>query len=406
MKKMYKVIKEDISITLNDFSKFCQFIDEKKPVLSSQKIVLGKNDLFELNALLHFQKDVSATHYQQYSYPVIDLFFHLALLGKLYVKSAGPKGKIYLAGTTRKDEFDRLNIFEKYVFLFEFFWCRFDFEDILSFGRNAIDNVVQTMAGTTPGTKLGKGAFSKRKDWDPVFSYSSVIIDYFKSFGWCNYLPVIEREKKIGKYDDSIIAVIPTELGVNICKILAAHEITKWNIPWLNEFGFYDKDAIQDYGIIPLTKIIGPLFPKDALKNSVKSVIKIVKGSYVFKVSLARNLWRKIELSHKHTLLDLHNSIQNAFNFDDDHLYSFFMDGKRRSKDKYNSPDSGGGPYVDDVTIGDLELYNGQRFLYLFDYGFSWEFDVQLERINPDGALPAKPKIIEVKGKDPEQYEY
>jgi hypothetical protein len=36
-------------------------------------------------------------------------------------------------------------------------------------------------------------------------------------------------------------------------------------------------------------------------------------GVYSFKVSLSKTLWRKISLSHKHTLGDLHNAIQEAF---------------------------------------------------------------------------------------------
>lgn len=49
---MYRVSEKDISPTVNDFAAFCHFIDEKKPFLSKRRVVLGKNDLFELNKLL------------------------------------------------------------------------------------------------------------------------------------------------------------------------------------------------------------------------------------------------------------------------------------------------------------------------------------------------------------------
>ena len=58
--------------------------------------------------------------------------------------------------------------------------------------------------------------------------------------------------------------------------------------------------------------------------------------TYVFKVSLAKDLWRRIEIAADHTLLDLHRAIQKAYNFDDDHLYSFLWMAERgRMKDLF-----------------------------------------------------------------------
>lgn len=58
------------------------------------------------------------------------------------------------------------------------------------------------------------------------------------------------------------------------------------------------------------------------------------------------------------------------------------------------------------VTIGELELHEGQKILYFFDYGDSWEFEVQLLKINKDVIPPRVPKVIEVKGEAPRQYGY
>jgi len=94
-----------------------------------------------------------------------------------------------------------------------------------------------------------------------------------------------------------------------------------------------------------------------------------VDGTYVFKVSLAKDLWRRIEISADHTLLDLHRAIQKAYNFDDDHLYSFLWTAERgRMKDLF-PPYEEEDPWVDDVRIGELGLFIGQNILYLFDYG-------------------------------------
>lgn len=52
--------------------------------------------------------------------------------------------------------------------------------------------------------------------------------------------------------------------------------------------------------------------------------------TYTFHVSLpdAGRVWRKIELGAEQTLEDLHLAIQNAYDWGNDHLYSFFMNNK------------------------------------------------------------------------------
>ncbi|MBS4031236.1 MAG: hypothetical protein KGZ63_07450 [Clostridiales bacterium] len=128
---MYRVSEKDISASVNDFTVFCDFVEETKPVLSKRRGVLGKNDLFEINSLLYYKKEVDAPNYQLESYPVINLIFNLALLGRLYVKAADEKGNVYFTKTIRKDEFDALNICEKYAFLLETFWTRYDIEETI-----------------------------------------------------------------------------------------------------------------------------------------------------------------------------------------------------------------------------------------------------------------------------------
>lgn len=410
----YKASELDILATVSDFESFCQYIDEKKPILSKQKVVLGKNDLFKINELLYFRKDVDAPNYQQESYPTIDLMFNLAILGRLYEKTADAKGNVYLESTNRKREFDSLNNFEKYCFLLETLWIAYDFTEILRWGSNPIHEVVQTLAESRTGQKLLKGAFSKRRNHDPVFSYNSIIIQYFSYFGFCTFVPIVFEPKKFTKYEDNIKEVIPTELGANICGILAGQKITEWNIPFMEVYGiYYDEEneevevdeAEDESASVPLFKFFTPVFPEGVLANSVKTETKkIVPGNFTFKVSLAKNVWRKIKVSSNHTLEDLHLAIQDAFDFDDDHLYSFFMDGKRYSRNAYHSPMSEDGPFTYEVIIGELRLYSGQKILYYFDYGDSWEFAVQLLEINENGVESENPEIIEIKGEAPEQY--
>lgn len=64
--------------------------------------------------------------------------------------------------------------------------------------------------------------------------------------------------------------------------------------------------------------------------------------TYTFHISLPGygRLWRKLELPAEFTLEDLHLAIQNAYDFDNDHLYSFFMSGKAWDREtEYSLPE-------------------------------------------------------------------
>jgi hypothetical protein len=54
-------------------------------------------------------------------------------------------------------------------------------------------------------------------------------------------------------------------------------------------------------------------------------------------------------------------------------------------------------------VIGQLDLWLRQHFLYIFDFGDDWRFDVELIEIR-DEPHKGKPKVLESKGKNPKQY--
>ena len=242
--------------------------------------------------------------------------------------------------------------------------------------------------------------------------------------------------------------------------------------------------------------------------------------TYTFHVSLPGHdrVWRKVELPADATLEGLHFAIQDAYAFDADHLYSFFMSGKAwdesteytlpedafedldddavdeddedpfteasglppglpaglamptpdqlrgmmqmlqsdpqarqqfmqamseqmglppamvnmlmsnmetaigsMSDDQMNSLLQMGDPFgADDEDEGEevevagdvrttlldaLQLRKGQNFLYLFDYGDEWQFNVRVQAINDNAdATVEYPHLVESVGQAPEQY--
>jgi hypothetical protein len=115
---------------------------------------------------------------------------------------------------------------------------------------------------------------------------------------------------------------------------------------------------------------------------------------------------RSIEVREDQTLVDLHEGIQEAFGWMNDHLYSFWLDGRfwgDRSTE-YTAPFE---PDEDvataDVVISKLGLDPGAKVAYVFDFGDHWRVAVQLAS-RADGNCGRYPRIVASEGHAPPQY--
>ena len=120
---------------------------------------------------------------------------------------------------------------------------------------------------------------------------------------------------------------------------------------------------------------------------------------------------RTVALRNDQTLVDLHDVLQGAFEWDDDHLYSFWPSGKfwDREGKEYTHPfvleDVGYGsrPRSAMVRLDRLRLVKGQKIAYVFDFGDEWRVLLTLSAIRADdGAF--YPQILAVVGDAPPQY--
>lgn len=129
---------------------------------------------------------------------------------------------------------------------------------------------------------------------------------------------------------------------------------------------------------------------------------------YRFKVSLTyqKDVWRTIDVRSDQTLVDLHYAIQDAFGWDDDHLYAFYLSGKAwDASTEYIRPEGWNpGQRSARVRLDRLGLRPRKRFLYIFDFGDEWRHDVRVEKagLSPDGG--EYPRIVERHGEAPPQY--
>ena len=143
---------------------------------------------------------------------------------------------------------------------------------------------------------------------------------------------------------------------------------------------------------------------------------------FVFKVALEsrKSIWRRIALRGSQTLDDLHGAIYDAFDRDDEHLYSFYFPkpgskGRARRRDavEYVCPFGceGLGPLADEserdaakAEIGSLRLKPKQVFLYLFDFGDEWWHEITVEQVDAEPEEGEYPRVLERHGESPPQY--
>ena len=115
---------------------------------------------------------------------------------------------------------------------------------------------------------------------------------------------------------------------------------------------------------------------------------------------------RVIEVREEQTLADLHAGLREAFGWWDDHLYSFWLDGRfwgSRSSE-YTAPVE---PDEDvataDVVIAKLGLKRGAKIAYVFDFGDSWRVALRLAGSGGDDGA-RYPQVVAAEGDAPPQY--
>jgi len=112
-----------------------------------------------------------------------------------------------------------------------------------------------------------------------------------------------------------------------------------------------------------------------------------------------------IEIESSSTLAKLHFALQDCLNFDNDHMYEFYVARTDRSnkRTRYDYDKR----LIYEKTLEELyPLEKNKKLFYLFDYGDSWTFKITRSRKKPQ--LPLKgieyPRLIEEIGVKPEQY--
>jgi hypothetical protein len=124
---------------------------------------------------------------------------------------------------------------------------------------------------------------------------------------------------------------------------------------------------------------------------------------------------RTIQIRGDQTLEDLHNTIFEAFDREEEHMYEFQVGGRgpmdpqaRRyvlsteMEDFFSGKKPAGD--VSKTAIGSIGLKPDESFGYWFDFGDDWWHQINVVSIEEEAPQAKYPKIIERIGESPPQY--
>ncbi|MBD0258492.1 MAG: plasmid pRiA4b ORF-3 family protein, partial [Cytophagales bacterium] len=330
------------------------------------------------------------------------------------------------------ERYSLLSRTEQYFFLLQTTWCYLNWSRLCEargwYVTEPVLQLLQLVSDHPPGRTFeiltSHSALRHENELIPLSSVS-MLVQAFRFLGFFKVQPAV-LTKKPDRYTFPFAKLTVAETGIILAPVLLTQRpLELWNAPlrrahgeWgiplgLTEDEYFPEDETGHLAPRPAETLVIPAFlpafaplfePGELVESFYSDTPAFTPGRYELKVALDKKLYRTIAIGASATLDDLHLAIQDAFRFDNDHLYAFYMDGEAWSDDRFNAPGLEEPPFTTDAKLGELDLYAGRRFLYLFDFGDSWEFWVTVLQVDPAAPEPKSPKVVDKLGKNPKQY--
>jgi len=424
---------------LRDFDRFLDYLGKSaKLELTKDKGYLRSADLLALNEQMHFRLSVFNPKSQQPAFALLNTFFHIVRVSQLALvkKDVLAKQSTLSISEDRVRQYDALSDDEKYFFLLESFWCFVNWEeayDCRAFWEIHFYLELCKMPVGEPIRIADRNLKRGGKMNGPMEVFHPEV---FQAFGLLDLNWDKKLEKRPTKYSFPYESVVLSGLGKAILPLLMeqrnhvfwgnldpymSNEMNKriygvvsenedTDTPNINPFAASADES--DMADLPYETTFSAAFvaafPELNIQERLFPIVRpFVGGRYTLRISLNPQCYREIAISAEATLDDLHEVIQDLFDFDNDHLYVFYMDGVTSIHgEAYSDPRGEFDDYkpADVFKIGELGLYQGREFLYVFDFGDNWQFSVLVLGIEPKPIKGADCKLLKSVGKAPEQY--
>lgn len=95
-------------------------------------------------------------------------------------------------------------------------------------------------------------------------------------------------------------------------------------------------------------------------------------------------IWRTFEVGEEETFLDMHDIIQIVMGWENYHLFEFIVNEKRLGPIDEEEPGFEEDAELEDCeewALEDIGLKKGDSFMYIYDFGDSWEHLVTVEDV-------------------------
>ena len=375
---------------LEDFTRLLDFVGQGGVPVSKKNQLLGMKFLADLNSRLSSPLEVLLKRPMQKSFPHINgLYLLLRASGLAYISNTGKKAQLIL-DEDALNFWNTLNPTERYFSLFQS-WYYYGSPEIIG-ERPGWDLDYFFESQQFFIQLLGKGLNIETNNYDKImFRYRPGLYNLalLELFGLID----VKRGKPVEGDTWPIVSIKPTSWGDALISFFSEkvepfiydeNEKTKWETEL--------KAHIPDW--------------KNSLLDLETTSAPEYEG-YVLKVELGKS-YRKFAAPGDTTLDDLAYKILGAFYFDCDHLYQFIY------KSRYGITEyvEGSHPYLDkeyesateSTTLNDLPLFAGMEFIFHFDFGDDWKFNIFVESLSIKKTGFTKLKLTEEKGDSPEQY--
>lgn len=398
---------------ISEFNRFVDYINDANELpLTANSANLRAVDLLALDARMLHPEAVTKNKPLAKDFTRLHLFFHIGLTAALWNVRRDAKGNYFLnIQPARISVYDTMSDDERYGFLLQALWCYFDarsaFDDRgISFNMSNLLRRIHTFEIGRP-TVLNSYKSGEYKH----------IIIMLSALGLIEYTTGPAR---LSSYLLDVNTITVTATGKKLLPILGSDDLlmnwrdldpTMTPQRWAKCYKMPEKEEALPPELSDFFAQFKTAYPAWQVNTRLFPIVyETVEGVYTLKIALDTKCYRIIEMHSAMSLDHLHEAIQTIFNFDNDHLYAFFLNGQSEFRPGNVFADPRGS--LDTIeypanlfTLGELGLFPGQSVLYIFDFGDNWSFYIDILKLVENSDKPAqKYALIHSVGKAPEQY--
>ena len=382
---------------LKDVNSLLEYIESNKIEATKSKSLFSLKHLNPINERLSNPLKIGLNRPQQRSFPNIGgLYLLLRTIGIVQLHPLHNK-EIFHLNEQILHLWNDLNDTERYFTLLESWFLKSNPQQLLDELRPFYGSLLATCFKfweeiPKRGLKVeGNEGLEERLQYFPGL-YNIALLELF------GLLEIIHGEPEPGK-GWRILKIKRNAFGDAIFRYLNYKVLSLEN--YFEFFIDYEMNRI-DKPFGELQSYFRPFFP-EWKNNLILPEPEFREGSYIFKVMMGK-VWRRIKIHSDMTLEDLTHTILDSFDFDNDHLYTYYYKDQFGNTLEINSPNSYNKPFTTEKRIGEIPINIGSSMEFLYDFGDNWIFQVLLEEIRQESKKLDHPIVIDKYGEPPEQY--